>query len=590
MRLESIHSLTGLFDKITFHTGINVILANYSKKPKTSRDSGTNGVGKSSIIRMISFALGSDEASRFFSKDIYSFLRLENHSCTLVLTSSKNTITLTRSFLDSSSVEIVIEDSKRIVQADKVGSYLFNFLFSIDDEDAEVIARRFGTLIKFYVKDDIKSNNRTDPLSFFDHQVKAYDKFIYNLYLMGLPTFHLEQMSRIKEESDKATQKRKAIEDLIEEELKTKISDLPNEIAKVEKKLEDLRIEFDKELLPDFIQSDTLRIEELSTEIQKKHLEFQSTDSRVLHFESLYTDSDKLDLAKVKSSYDFINGVFSGYVVKTMEELISFNQQIADSRRQYLENQISRDKKRQVEILLEVNKLNVERSMVLNAQKKSKVQGLIFQYAEKLALLKSDENKKKDFLQIYEKNKDKKKQLSKEIESNADRVKRSIGLNDSTIKNLSRVFLDLVGMYFDTSVKGCEFEIVAKDKFKVNEVPVAIKLEIPKEDAYGMTRLKIAMYDWIIFLHSIKFLQNRRPSFLIHDGLFHGVSKHVVKKAVVFISKAITENEGQYILTFNEDEFNESDITEIQANGAKTTVVKRLTNLPSEMFFKRDFK
>ena len=78
--LLRLHSDTELIDAVSFRKGINIIRGKYSED-KEAR--GINGIGKSSLVRLINFCLLSRKAEKLFSQKKYDFLRKQEHSVTL---------------------------------------------------------------------------------------------------------------------------------------------------------------------------------------------------------------------------------------------------------------------------------------------------------------------------------------------------------------------------------------------------------------------------------------------------------------------------------------------------------------------------
>jgi len=73
--LIKLYSETNLLNPVLFKSGINIILGRYSNDKKTT---GINGIGKSSLVRLIDFLLLSNSAETTFLQSKYDFLRDKN--------------------------------------------------------------------------------------------------------------------------------------------------------------------------------------------------------------------------------------------------------------------------------------------------------------------------------------------------------------------------------------------------------------------------------------------------------------------------------------------------------------------------------
>ena len=63
--LIRLYSDTNLFKTVSFHNGINIILGSYSDEVDAR---GINGIGKSSLVRLIDFVLLSGKAEKIFNQ------------------------------------------------------------------------------------------------------------------------------------------------------------------------------------------------------------------------------------------------------------------------------------------------------------------------------------------------------------------------------------------------------------------------------------------------------------------------------------------------------------------------------------------
>ncbi len=162
---------------------------------------------------------------------------------------------------------------------------------------------------------------------------------------------------------------------------------------------------------------------------------------------------------------------------------------------------------------------------------------------------------------------------------------------ENTIESLRELFLEILqnAIVFENDTNDGYFGISAKPNSSKNQLPFKIEVEIPKTEALGQSRLKIVAYDLMVFLHNIN-LKRTMPDFIIHDGVFHGISLNTKIKALNFIYRQhLKDPYFQYITTFNEDEIYKDLVgnLEFQLNDV---IIAEYTDNPDEMIFKRDFK
>ena len=134
--LKKIYSQPKLFDEVEFHSGINFIMGIYEKTKKDKRERGLNGVGKSTLIRLIDFALLSDE-SKAKNFDIRKNDFLKGISIILEFEAWDKEYIIKRSFENNNNpqfgknitklVEYNINDLRKILGSIFFGHFLSDF-------------------------------------------------------------------------------------------------------------------------------------------------------------------------------------------------------------------------------------------------------------------------------------------------------------------------------------------------------------------------------------------------------------------------------------------------------------------------------
>ena len=130
---------------------------------------------------------------------------------------------------------------------------------------------------------------------------------------------------------------------------------------------------------------------------------------------------------------------------------------------------------------------------------------------------------------------------------------------ENEINSLRALFLDLLthAIFVDENFDNAYFNLSPQRKIRQRTLPFKIDVEIPKAEALGNARYKIVAYDLMVFLNNIQ-KQRKLPDFLIHDGVFHGISPTTLINSVNYMFHAFLKHSEkfpfQYILTFNENE------------------------------------
>ena len=94
--LDKIYSETDLFDDVKFNSGVNLVIGRYSKRGVVGD---INGVGKSTLVRLIDYALLSESVLRNHF-DVKKLTFLKGHSATLEFHTESRVYSVKRTFDD----------------------------------------------------------------------------------------------------------------------------------------------------------------------------------------------------------------------------------------------------------------------------------------------------------------------------------------------------------------------------------------------------------------------------------------------------------------------------------------------------------
>lgn len=552
--LIRIYSDTGLIDAVPFHNGINIILGKYSEE-KEAR--GINGIGKSSLVRLIDFTLLSGKAEKRFSQKKYDFLREEEHTITLEFKINNQTFFIKRPFADTKKIffgkQLNLLDEFEKSEMPKVLEGVF---FPTENSEVFFEGKRYGTLMEFFVKDDLQSQQRFDPLNFVSYNANAREKALYNFYLLNLPTKTLLDYNEVSSEYEKYSSTVKSLSEKIKADTGKDIQEFRTERLKIEKDI----LVIEKSLKEyDFLANHKeieQKLNHLISEINEQSIIYHNSHRKLEKLKSSYNDVSSIDLGKIQKLYNETISTFGNFVKKSLDEVIDFKKQLLANRNKYL---LEEERKLQSvidESLKRLSKLEKNRSQLFSLLKERGVLDRIESTYERLVNEKT----------LLERN----TSLIREI----DEIEVILGDSNIVIAELKRDIVNELSkkqrylddlrllfqqilenaIYLDEEFDNSYFNITLNAASPRNQLPFKFSLEIPKADALGQERLKIVAYDLMVFLKSR--IDNRNiPDFLVHDGVFHAISYKTISNVLNYMYHKSNElHNFQYILTFNEDE------------------------------------
>ncbi|MES2267050.1 MAG: DUF2326 domain-containing protein [Bacteroidota bacterium] len=554
--LIRIYSDTNLIDAVPFHNGINIILGKYSED-KEAR--GINGIGKSTLVRLVDFTLLSGKAEKRFSQKKYDFLRDEEHTITLEFEIQEQKYFIKRSFADTKKVffgkrpDVLDEYEKS-----EMPKVLEGIFFPTESNEVFFEGKRYGTLMEFFVKDDLQNQQRADPLNFVSYNANAREKALYNFYLLNLPTKTLLKYNEVSSEYENYSKTVKTLSEKIKADTGKDIQEFRTERLKIEKDITTLENSLKEyNFLANHAEIEQ-KLNHVISEINDHSIIYHNTNRKLEKLKSSYSDVSTIDLDKIQKLYNETLSTFGNFVKKSLDEVIDFKKQLLANRNKYL---LEEEKKLQTTInqtFKQLEKLEKNRSQLFSLLKERGALDRIESTYEKLVNEKT----------LLERNTSIVREIDdiEEILGNSNIVIAELKRDIVSELNKQQTYLDELrllfqqilenAIYLDEEFDNSYFNITLNSTSPRNQLPFKISLEIPKADALGQERLKIVAYDLMVFLKS-RIDKRNFPDFLVHDGVFHAISNKTISNVLNYMFQKSNElHNFQYLLTFNEDEIN----------------------------------
>lgn len=588
--LKKIYSNTNLFKEIKFQMGINIIQGVIDRSKREHR--GLNGIGKSTLVRLIDFALISDTSKdSYFDVQDYDFLK--HHSVTLEFEAEGKSYCINRKFddprnpmfgMDSSSLKTYNEEDLKTILSD--------IFFGKESCQEESLKKTwFRDLINFFIKDDLNHNDRKDPLNIFSHHKTKHVIDYYNLYLLGISNKSVLIFDIKSKESKQLHEvKRRLMKNLKEETGIDNIEKTTFEILQIDDKIRDIQNALDNF---DFTESNkeieeriNIIIVEKSTFVNKRRV----LNRKVEEYQQSYKIEDEIDPDKIVRTYNEIKQIFGDVVRAELDNVFLFRKTLAKNRAQFLKETISQLKKDIDNISLKISNLEEERSKLYKVLDEKKALDMI---KSTQILLTEEKIKKERILLPISQIKKIEKNIAdnhEEITQTISEISKEIELSQENILRLSSIYYEIIKTKIQgEDIKEAVFEISSSSS---RTSPLKIHIEIPKKHASGYAKFKILAYDLTVFFNQ---LENKRqfPHFLIHDGVFSGIDKKSFVNILNYIDSKYRQMQNfQYIITANDYEFVSDEEKGIYGNydfDLSECIIATYTDIPEEMIFKKEY-
>ena len=541
IRLNRLYSESNIFEEISFHDGVNIILGEkYDDSSVKGRK--TNGVGKSMSIEFLDFGFLNDYEKSRIAKIPKEVFPLEENVI-LDLDIGDEAITIKRNRTQADQPVIIREG--RTVSFDKLQDareYLTGLIFpKLNGKKVPSFRNLFSILMR-----DERSEF-TDIIKCHDLTKKIPDDLSAHLFLLG---FSLEAykntLETIKEIEAVNTVIAKDKKELTQEG-KKKISDVKAELNALEdelQKLEDAIESFKTNETFDSMEADLIELEDLLDQLRKRQKALRYDYEKIRKMPK----PEQIDDREIELVYNQFKSELGNAVVKSLNEVVGFKNKIEEFQRT-LVNQKAKELESQLKSIAEqIRVLDDEYSEKLKViDKKGVLKNL--KVSLKIYEAKKDSISHTKFLfDQYEKNEKKKRMLNLQKTQQLMEIDSEIEQN----KEIMDDFIDTI-LEIHESIMGnkeCSFSLQTVDKAR-KKTPVELTLRIYDDGSHSVDRTKVFIYDMALLFN--QYTRDRHPLFLVHDNIFD-VDQDTLVQCLNYIYKQEEQYQDfQYILTLNRD-------------------------------------
>lgn len=547
IRLNRLYSENNVFEEISFHDGVNIILGEkYDDSSVKGRK--TNGVGKSMCIEFLDFCFLSDYDKSRVAKIPKEVFPLEKNVM-LDLDIGAETIIIKRN-REQADQPVIIREGKT-VSFDKLQDardYLTGIIFS--ELNGKTVPS-FRNLFSILMRDE--RSEFKDIIKCHDLTKKIPDDLTAHLFLLG---FSLEAykntVETIKEIGKITTVLSKEKKELTQDGQK-KISDVRAELNALEdelKKLEDAIESFKTNETFDSMEADLIELEELLDQLRKRQKALRHDYEKIRKMPK----PEQIDDREIELVYNQFKSELGNAVVKSLNEVVGFKNKIEDFQRT-LVNQKAKELESQLKSIAEqIRILDDEYSEKLKIiDKKGVLKNL--KISLKIYEAKKESISRTKFLfEQYEKHEKKKRILNLQKTQQIMEIETEIEQNEEMMDSFMETILQI--HEFIMGNRECSFSIQTIDKAQ-SKTPVELVLRIYDDGSRSVDRTKVFIYDMALLFN--QYTRDRHPLFLVHDNIFDVDQDTLVRCLNYIYSQEEQYQDFQYILTLNRDKIEKEE-------------------------------
>jgi uncharacterized protein YydD (DUF2326 family) len=541
MRLIELTANQATFRTVRFNeTGLTLIVGKKSDPADTSREHSTNGVGKSLLLYLVSFCLGSKENKELKEK-------LPEWEFTLNFEMDGKSRTVTRSTENQGFVTLDGENTALKQYTDEI---LGRGLFGLGEPRMKYLT--FRSLIGLFLRVGKRAYMDEDQIS--DRET-PYAKQLRGCYLLGLDETLADKKRELKEELDRLEKLRKQFKtDTLlrdyfqgDRDVNLELDDLDEEIDTLQRKATNFQVAENYEQ----IAADA---EETRRTWQRARNELNSLQSSQRQIEASLTEQPDVSTGDVRQMYESAQVELPDAVHKRLDEVTAFHRELIESRSRRLTSEKHHIQRRIQELKTEIKVLDEKKDQYYQFLG---THGALQEY-EALHNKLSDCQRRADRLREFqrieqdcqERSRQSKLQMSQENIRSSEFLKAAKPLTDE----MNDRFRSMARRIWPKHTCG----LVVHNNEGENKVRFDIDARIQGDASDGIGETKIFCFDMTVLIGR----KNHGMQFVIHDNrLYQGIDPRQCAELFEIADELCREHGCQYIASLNEDK-----LTAIRSN------------------------
>lgn len=546
--IRSVRANKGGFREVDFSKGLNLVLADRSVDAG-DRDT-TNALGKSTLIEIIDFCLGSNSPAgkglRAGELDDWAFtLELE-----LV---SGHTVFVTRAVASPSFVIVegnttafsvkpeISRDGVPVLDIKQWRSVLSRALFGLTDVDSDGgVTPSARALLSYFVRNSTAAY--ISPFKYFENQNVGSIQ-VQNAFLLGLDWEKAAKWQKLKEQRSALRALRQAIKTgAVDGELSS-LGELEAERVRLERQLTKEREALSTfQVLPQYKELET-EANRLTSDIHAL-INASIVDKRRLdRYAEVASAEDRPADSKVEQLYREAGVALPGAVVKTLQEAREFNRTIVANRKVFIQKEMEGLAASIATRTASVETLTNQRANLLRALDShgalEELTALQNFHIETKAKLESVTNRITQLKQMTSRTDDVK---VREVE-----LKKATEIDYEERRAVWSIALALFAQFSEALYKAPGRLVI-----NIGDSGYQFDVEISGSPSEGISKMKVFCYDLVLI--TLARQRGLGIDFLIHDStIFDGVDPRQRAHALELAASMAEQHGFQYICTLNSD-------------------------------------
>lgn len=518
------------FHTIEFKKGLNFIVGKQANPSDKNKSNTFNGVGKSLIVYIIHFCLGSNKIDAF-EKNIPDW------EFTLEFSNNGNKYTSLRNTSNQSKIYLNGEE----LTLSKFRSKFLKEVFGLEEK---VNNLTFNTLFPRFIRRDRECYVNYDK---FIKNEQEYSQLLNNSFLLGLEIDLVTQKKRLRNQFTTTQNLKNSIEkDPIirehfsnNEDTEIEILDLEDHISTLENEIAQFKISSNYHDIEKEADENSYYLKELENRRVLTNNSIKSID-KSLEIKPDLSDKKVIDL------YNQSLIEVPEMVIKKIEEAVIFQTNLLKNRNKRLIKERIKNQQKLKIIDAEISAAGIALDKVLSYLD---THGALDDYNsinKKLSDMKSKLERLNEYQQILKTYKKKLKDVQSDLTQENNEVDNYLEESHELLEEIMTTFRNLSKAFYEKKPGGIKIE----NNDGENTIRFDITAKIQDDSSDGVNEVKIFCFDMTLLLLK----QNHSFDFLFHDSrLFGNMDPRQRYTLFKTAAEKTFDNSLQYIASINED-------------------------------------
>jgi uncharacterized protein YydD (DUF2326 family) len=534
------------FNTVHFKSGFNIVLAD--KTSQSSIKDSRNGLGKSLLIEIIHFCLGSSKTgSGLFRKDV--FQQIKDWTFILDFELEGQIISVSRQI--SNPKVIILDNGKKQFSESEWNEFLGIKMFGLVAKSNKY-PPSFRNLISYFIRRNDYAFSH--PFEHFAKQLEWITQ-VHNAFLLGLGDSYASEWQEIKDKKKLLSQIKIAAKSGLMKGMLGSLGELESERIRLQVEIEKNRQQLDSFQVHPQYKDIEQQANALTKEIhQLSNANMSDRQILELYKETINTEQAQEPSAEsIEQLYKEASVILAVSVTKQLSELQQFHLQLIENRKQFLSDEIEVVTQKIQERELKIAEKSTERAeLLVILQTHGALEERTYleeRHTEKLSQFKEVTQRISNLKQFEAGN----SELLIAQEQLARKARRDYDERDAQRKQAINLFNANSQALYDAP-GSLVIDINDKTGYQFN-------VDIKRTGSTGIEKMKVFCYDLMLIQRWQK--QTSSPGILIHDSvLFDGVDERQVGLALQLMVNESEKHGFQYICTLNTDQIPYNELAE----------------------------